>query len=203
MVLLIDIIAVTGQVGTLIGSKKCLPKKPQKVDVWAGIIGGRIICLNQIIPPCRLLFPGENNVINQQIWLQEDGAPPHFVANIREYLRGISVKVSPSSILLVGPDTYRRPDNVSNSPTVIFKIICGTNADYLFSDEIPWGSDEPKRIRRRHGKRCNVQFSVERHVNQTVMVKCGVYFTGLLKDHVVQKVCFYFHEPPEDPALAV
>lgn len=78
-------------------------QNPQKVNVWAGIVGGRIVgpffihgnlnsekyldlLRNHIIPSCRLLFPGEYNAIHQQLWFQQDGAPPHFAANVREYL---------------------------------------------------------------------------------------------------------------------
>lgn len=79
---------------------------PQKVNVWAGILRGQIIgpfFLNEtltadrylqllqthIIPAITALFPGENGGIDNRIFFQQDGAPPHFAVHVREYLNNV------------------------------------------------------------------------------------------------------------------
>lgn len=78
---------------------------PEKVNVWAGIIGDQVIGpiffngnLNgetylqfleeELIPNLAILFPDhlEADVPNHNIWFQQDGAPPHFARPVREYL---------------------------------------------------------------------------------------------------------------------
>lgn len=80
-------------------------QRPQKVNVWAGIIGNRIIgpyfirenltangylnlLRNHVVPDLINLFPNPENaqLIRNDIWLQQDGAPPHYGRNVREYL---------------------------------------------------------------------------------------------------------------------
>lgn len=73
-------------------------QRPQKLNVWAGICGDRIVgpffthgnldgnqylqlLEEQIIPSCLALFPNNNN-----LWFQQDGAPPHYQLNVRMYL---------------------------------------------------------------------------------------------------------------------
>lgn len=79
---------------------------PQKVNVWAGIIGGHIIgpffleetlnadrylrlLQNRVIPSVAALFPGENGGIDNRVFFQQDGAPPHFAADVREYISNV------------------------------------------------------------------------------------------------------------------
>lgn len=81
---------------------------PQKVNVWVGILGGHIIgpffingnltsglylqlLQNEIIPACATLYPHENNehLPNDSIWFQQDGAPPHYGVNVRQYLDNV------------------------------------------------------------------------------------------------------------------
>jgi len=78
---------------------------PQKVNVWCGIVGGHIIgpfflertltsvaylqlLRERIIPRLIELFPNPNNPnhLAEHIWFQQDGAPPHFAATVRNYL---------------------------------------------------------------------------------------------------------------------
>ncbi|KAG5892168.1 hypothetical protein JTB14_026406 [Gonioctena quinquepunctata] len=78
---------------------------PQKVNVWAGIINDRIIgpyffegnltgvrylefLRNELIPSLADIFPNANNPNspNESIWLQQDGAPPHYARDVREFL---------------------------------------------------------------------------------------------------------------------
>lgn len=80
-------------------------QRPQKINVWCGIIGRHVIgpyfvdgnltserylllLQELIIPELRRLFPNNNNVHlpAEQIWFQQDGAPPHFGRAVREYL---------------------------------------------------------------------------------------------------------------------
>jgi hypothetical protein len=74
----------------------------QKVNVWAGIIDGRILgpffFANNLTRDRYLqflqlelmlaLFPTANNpdLPNNTIWLQQDGAPPYYAINVRHYL---------------------------------------------------------------------------------------------------------------------
>lgn len=78
---------------------------PQKVNVWAGIIGDRILgpfffdanltgeryldfLQFELVPALAILFPNEHDpdVPNNNIWLQQDGAPPHYAVDVRRYL---------------------------------------------------------------------------------------------------------------------
>lgn len=77
---------------------------PQKVNVWAGIIRDRVIGpiffeqnLNgarylefleeELVPNLAVMFPDvEADVPNRNIWFQQDGAPPHFVRPVRNFL---------------------------------------------------------------------------------------------------------------------
>lgn len=81
---------------------------PQKVNVWAGIVGNRIIGPHffvgtlggeqyldflqfELIPALAVLFPNaqDPDSPNPGIWLQQDGAPPHYARLVREYLEQI------------------------------------------------------------------------------------------------------------------
>lgn len=81
---------------------------PQKVNVWAGIIGRRILgpyffdaTLNgnlylqflqeELVPALAVLFPNEEDpdLPSDNIWFQQDGAPPHYAANVRRYLEEV------------------------------------------------------------------------------------------------------------------
>lgn len=72
-------------------------QRPQKVNVWAGLIGRHIIgpffidgnltgdkylelLRNRIVPALRALN------INGQVWYQHDGAPPHYMRRVRDFL---------------------------------------------------------------------------------------------------------------------
>lgn len=78
---------------------------PQKVNVWAGIVRNRILgpfffdgTLNaagyldflrfQLVPALALLFPNPVNpdIPDETIWYQQDGAPPHYGIQVRNYL---------------------------------------------------------------------------------------------------------------------
>lgn len=80
-------------------------QRPQKINVWCGIIGEHVIgpyfldgtltsarylllLQESIVPELRRLFPNHDNpnLPAQQIWFQQDGAPPHFGRIVREYL---------------------------------------------------------------------------------------------------------------------
>lgn len=71
--------------------------------MWAGIIGDRIIgpiffdnnltgdrylefLQNILVPELRRAFPTENGNIDERIYFQQDGAPPHYAANVRAFL---------------------------------------------------------------------------------------------------------------------
>jgi hypothetical protein len=77
----------------------------QKVNVWAGIIGNQILgpffiednltansyldfLRFELVPALAVLFPNEldPDVPHNRIWLQQDGAPPHFGINVRQFL---------------------------------------------------------------------------------------------------------------------
>lgn len=81
---------------------------PQKLNVWAGIIRGRIIgpfflrenlnsnrylqlLREQIVPALNHLFPNQTNRErpSDEIWYQQDGAPPHYGVDVRQYLNEI------------------------------------------------------------------------------------------------------------------
>lgn len=74
--------------------------------MWAGIIGERIIgpiffdnnltgdiyldfLQNTLVPELTRLFPSENGNFDERIYFQQDGAPPHYAANVREFLNNI------------------------------------------------------------------------------------------------------------------
>ena len=78
---------------------------PQKLNVWAGIIGNHIIgpfflrenltansylhlLRNRIIPNLITLYHDQYNyrTLRNDIWFQQDGAPPHFGIHVRNYL---------------------------------------------------------------------------------------------------------------------
>lgn len=78
---------------------------PEKVNVWAGIVGNRILgpfffndnlsgemylefLQFELVPALAVLFPNGNDpdVPNENIWFQQDGAPPHYARNVRRYL---------------------------------------------------------------------------------------------------------------------
>jgi hypothetical protein len=72
---------------------------PQKLNVWAGILGNTIIgpfFLNENINAERYLhllqnqiLPAIQNVVGvafNSVWFQQDGAPPHFGINVRRFL---------------------------------------------------------------------------------------------------------------------
>lgn len=77
----------------------------QKVNVWVGMIGSQIlgpyffegsltanIYLDflrfELVPALAELFPNEvdPDIPHNRIWLQQDGAPPHFGINVRHFL---------------------------------------------------------------------------------------------------------------------
>ena len=81
---------------------------PRKLNVWAGIVGNRILgpfffetnltgerylefLQFELVPALAVLFPNEDNpdVPNNNIWLQQDGAPPHYAADVRRYLNQV------------------------------------------------------------------------------------------------------------------
>lgn len=81
---------------------------PQKVNVWAGIVGTAIVgpffiegtlnsekyldlLQNYIIPSVSALYPNDENpnIPADSIWFQQDGAPPHYSRTVREYLHNI------------------------------------------------------------------------------------------------------------------
>lgn len=73
------------------------------MNVWAGIIGDKIIgpfffednlngdlYLNFLqtflIPELQRIFPDDDGNLDQRVFFQQDGAPPHFARNVREFL---------------------------------------------------------------------------------------------------------------------
>jgi len=78
---------------------------PEKVNVWAGIVGDHIIgpffidgnlngenylalLQNNVVPTLTNLYPDPGNpgVPADMIWFQQDGAPAHYELNVRQYL---------------------------------------------------------------------------------------------------------------------
>lgn len=76
-----------------------------KVNVWAGLIKDRLVgpyffegnltsaryldfLRFDLIPAVAVLFPNNEDpdLPHQHIWFQQDGAPPHYGANVRQYL---------------------------------------------------------------------------------------------------------------------
>jgi hypothetical protein len=87
----------------------CMPKthtqSPQKLNVWAGIIGDRILepvfldgnldgathvtlLQEDLMAPLATLFPNrlDPDLPDERIWYQQDGAPPHYAVFGRKYL---------------------------------------------------------------------------------------------------------------------
>jgi hypothetical protein len=81
---------------------------PQKLNVWAGIIGHHMIgpyfidgnftadrflnlLCDHIVPDIANLFLDEDRqgMPNRNVWLQEDGAPPHYGVDVRLFLNNI------------------------------------------------------------------------------------------------------------------
>lgn len=80
-------------------------QNPEKVNVWAGIIGDHVIgpffidgnlngdnylalLQNNVVPTLANLYPAQANpqVPADVIWFQQDGAPPHYRIDVRHYL---------------------------------------------------------------------------------------------------------------------
>jgi len=80
----------------------------QFVSVWAGIVRDRIIgpyfledtltgqrylqfLRNKLIPDLCIMFSNANNpnIPDESIWFQQDGAPPHFSREVRQYLNKV------------------------------------------------------------------------------------------------------------------
>lgn len=78
---------------------------PQKVNVWAGIIGDRILgpffiegsltaekylnfLRDELTPALAVLYPNDEDpdLPNNNLWYQQDGAPAHFSVMVRNYL---------------------------------------------------------------------------------------------------------------------
>lgn len=81
---------------------------PQKINVWAGIVDNRILgpyffednltgnvyldfLRDELIPALAVLFPHDDDpdLPHDNLWYQQDGAPPHYAANVRAYLNDI------------------------------------------------------------------------------------------------------------------
>ncbi|KAJ8941495.1 hypothetical protein NQ318_005218 [Aromia moschata] len=77
-------------------------QNPEKVNVWAGIIGENIIgpffidvnlngetylalLRNNVVPTMANLYPAEGNpqLPGNAIWFQQDGPPAHYEVNVR------------------------------------------------------------------------------------------------------------------------
>lgn len=72
---------------------------PQKINVWAGILNHKIIgpfFLDENVNAERYLYllqtqvlPAIRNLVGDDfnnVWFQQDGAPPHFAINVRQFL---------------------------------------------------------------------------------------------------------------------
>lgn len=74
---------------------------PEKLNVWAGIINNQIIgpyffeenltgprylefLQGYLLPQLNQLFPNRND-----LWFQQDGAPPHYAVDVRTYLNNV------------------------------------------------------------------------------------------------------------------
>jgi hypothetical protein len=81
---------------------------PQKINVWAGIVKNKIIgpyffdnnvnglnylhfLQNFLIPTLVNLYPSRNNpgILDENLWYQQDGAPPHYAAVVRHYINQV------------------------------------------------------------------------------------------------------------------
>lgn len=86
-------------------AQECHTQNPQKINVWAGIVGFKVIgpfiiegnlngdryldlLRESIVPAISREFPPEDeeHAVDESIWFQQDGAPPHFAVNVRDYL---------------------------------------------------------------------------------------------------------------------
>lgn len=80
-------------------------QSPEKLNVWAGILKDKVIgpfffegnltgegymefLQLDLLPALVTLYPDPNNPDrpSPEIWLQQDGAPPHYARQVREYL---------------------------------------------------------------------------------------------------------------------
>lgn len=79
-------------------------QRPQKLNVWAGIIGDQVVgpffidnnldgpsylslLRDELVPHLRHQFPTANqNEFDNRIWYQQDGAPAHYALPVRNYL---------------------------------------------------------------------------------------------------------------------
>lgn len=87
---------------------ECHTQYPQKVNVWAGIIGNRILgpfffdgtltgerylefLEFDLIPALAVVYPNpeDPDIPNDSLWYQQDGAPAHFTRPVREYLDSV------------------------------------------------------------------------------------------------------------------
>lgn len=85
--------------------QECHTQRPQKINTWAAIVRNRILgpyffegTLNgegylnflqfELIPALAVLFPNpqDPDIPNNEIWFQQDGAPPHFAIAVRQFL---------------------------------------------------------------------------------------------------------------------
>lgn len=83
-------------------------QNPQKLNVWIGFARDRILGpyffdgnLNsamyldflrfELIPSLAVLYPNEEDpdIPDRNVWFQQDGAPPHYSAAVRNYLNEI------------------------------------------------------------------------------------------------------------------
>lgn len=86
--------------------RDCHTQHPQKVNVWCGIINSHIIgpffidgnldstkyldlLTNLILPSLARLYPGNLGNIDDSIWFQQDGAPPHYAREVRQLLNNV------------------------------------------------------------------------------------------------------------------
>lgn len=78
-------------------------QRPQKINVWLGMIGHHFIgpffiegnltsviyldlLQTQIVPAIAAIFPGDDLPVADGVWFQQDGAPPHYGVDVRQYL---------------------------------------------------------------------------------------------------------------------
>ena len=78
-------------------------QRPQKLNVWAGILGNSIIgpifinetltgevyrdlLQNTVNPLIMQVIREDENLIGQEVFFQQDGAPPHYYVRVRQYL---------------------------------------------------------------------------------------------------------------------
>lgn len=85
--------------------QECHTQRPQKINTWAAIVRNRIVgpyffegTLNgedylnflqfELIPALAVLFPNpqDPDIPNNEIWFQQDGAPPHYSIAVRQFL---------------------------------------------------------------------------------------------------------------------